>query len=186
MEAQELFNDVRAGNREAFDSLVRRFNDTLVAFAHDIIGDKAAAQDVVQDTLVHLWLHRGRVKEDTPVVPLLYIATRNRALNYVRSRRRAEERYQYLPEPTEESAHHYVVQEEALRLLEEAISKLPARTAQVIRLRLDGLKQEEIAREMNVTVANVKRLNGIAIERLRRMLGPLFALVLPLLPPLQP
>ena len=44
----------------------------------------------------------------------------------------------------------------------------------------------EIAREMNVTVANVKRLNGIAIERLRHMLGPLFALVLPLLPPLHP
>ena len=104
---------------------------------------------------------------------LLYVSTRNLVYNYIRSAKRENERYKHLAAENETSTLNYIIQEEALRLLNESIEQLPPRMAEVIRLSLEGLKQEEIAEQMEVTVANVKRLKALGIEKLKKSLGAL-------------
>ena len=173
-----LFPEIQNTNRQAFTRLVIAMGETLKAFAFDILKNKETAEDIVQDVFVNLWVNRHRLKPDTSLKKLLYTSTHNLSLNHLRSRKRENERYKQLYEETLAHADTYVIQEEALRLLEEAIEHLPPRTAEVIKLRLSGLKQEEIARQMNVTVANVKRLQAIGIAKLKQLLGPLAYFVL--------
>ena len=173
-----LFPDIQNDSRKAFNQLVVAMGDTLKAFAFDILKNKEVAEDVVQDVFVNLWVNRKKLQPDTSFKNLLYVSTRNLALNYLRSCKREAERNKEFYEETLLSADNYAIQEEAIRLLEEAITHLPPRTAEAIKLRLEGLKQEEIAAQMNVTVANVKRLQAIGIEKLRQMLGPLACFVL--------
>ncbi len=65
---------------------------------------------------------------------------------------------------------------ETARLLNEAIDRLPEGTAQIIRLSLDGFKQEQIALRLDISLATVKAQKGKGILKLREILGPLSAL----------
>ena len=52
------------------------------------------------------------------------------------------------------------VEEEATQLLMQAIAKLPARSAEVIKLSLQGMRQEKIAEQMDITIFTVKALKA--------------------------
>lgn len=175
MELDTLLQEIQKDNRKAFDELVLQYNESLNAFAFHFLKDKEAAEDIVQDVFVNLWLNRKKITFGTSTKSLLYISTRNMVFNHIRSLKREDERRKSLS--TEEKEDHsmlnYMIQEEALRLLNESIAQLPPRMAEVIRLTLEGLKQEEIAIKMDVTVANVKRLKALSIEKLKKSIGPL-------------
>lgn len=173
MELDTLLQEIQKENRKAFDELVLQYNESLNAFAFNILKDKEAAENIVQDVFVNLWLNRKKITFGDSIKSLLYISTRNLVFNYIRSIKRENERYKQFIEDDEESTFNNIIQEEALRLLEESIEKLPPRTAEVIRLSLEGFKQEEIAEQMDVSVANVKRLKSLGIEKLRKSLGTL-------------
>lgn len=168
-----LFPEIQNDNQQAFNRLVFSMSETLRAFAFDILKNKEIAEDIVQDVFVKLWINRKRLKADSSLRNLLYVSTRNLAFNHLRTCKREIERNKQFYEEVAASADNYAIQEEAIRLLQEAIGHLPPRTAEVIKLRLEGLKQEEIARQMNITVANVKRLQALGITKLKQILGPL-------------
>ncbi|MCB6974181.1 MULTISPECIES: RNA polymerase sigma factor [Butyricimonas] len=177
MELDTLLQEIQKDNRKAFDELVLQYNESLNAFAFNILKDKEAAEDIVQDVFVNLWLNRKKITFGESTKSLLYVSTRNLVYNYIRSAKRENERYKHLTEENESSTLNYIIQEEALRLLNESIEQLPPRMAEVIRLSLEGLKQEEIAEQMEVTVANVKRLKALGIEKLKKSLGTLSCFV---------
>ena len=173
IDINNLFPEIQKGNTQAFNTLVIAMGETLKAFAYDILKSKETAEDIVQEVFVNLWINRKKLNANSSLKNLLYVSTRNLALNHLRSVKRENERYRQFYEETAASADEYWIQEEALRLLQEAIEQLPPRTAEVLRLRLQGLKQKEIAQQMNVSVANVKRLQALGITKLKQILGPL-------------
>jgi len=173
MELDALLQEIKKDNRKAFDELVLSFNESLNAFAFRFLKDKEAAEDIVQDVFVNLWLNRKKITFGESTKSLLYVSTRNLIYNYIRSTKRTNERNNYLAEENEPSTLNYIIEEEAVRLLNESIEHLPPRMAEVIRLSLEGLKQDEIAEQMEVSVANVKRLKALGIEKLKKSLGPL-------------
>lgn len=63
----------------------------------------------------------------------------------------------------EESFWPYVIEEETNRLLLEAIGQLPPRSAEVMRLSLEGIRLEKIAEQMNISINTVKSLKYEAI-----------------------
>ena len=72
MSNEETTRQVRqaqAGEREAFNWLVRRFQDRAVAYAASVVGDFWLAQDVAQEAFVeaHSTLHMLRTPEAFPV-----------------------------------------------------------------------------------------------------------------------
>ena len=161
----------------ALEALFKRFYKPLRAYAFRFVNDKDLSEDIVQDVFVNLWLNRKKITFGESTKSLLYVSTRNLVYNYIRSAKRENERYKHLTEENESSTLNYIIQEEALRLLNESIEQLPPRMAEVIRLSLEGLKQEEIAEQMEVTVANVKRLKALGIEKLKKSLGALSCFV---------
>ena len=59
MEKISLISRVRAGDRKAFDELCRKYYAMLVSYARLFLRDDWA-EDVVQDTMLKVWTHRGR------------------------------------------------------------------------------------------------------------------------------
>ena len=59
-EDSELLDRLAAGDEVAFRMLVERHIDRAYAIALRIVGNAADAEDVVQDTMLKIWSHRGR------------------------------------------------------------------------------------------------------------------------------
>ena len=60
---RELVERARAGNRDAFDSLVRSRIDAVYRTSRAILGDRADAADAAQETFVSAWCHRDALRD---------------------------------------------------------------------------------------------------------------------------
>ena len=54
-ELAALVSQARAGELEAFDALVRRFQDMAAGYAYSLLGDSGAAQDAAQEAFIQLY-----------------------------------------------------------------------------------------------------------------------------------
>src|SRR5262245_58740991 len=57
---EELLGKLAANDETAFGLLVERHIDRAFGIALRILGSRADAEDVVQDTMLKVWTHRGQ------------------------------------------------------------------------------------------------------------------------------
>src|SRR5688572_24641814 len=98
---ESLFASYCAGDAAAHEALFRRYQEPLRRHLERMLGDRAAAEDMVIETFARLHRHRQRFRPGTTIRPWVYTIARNLA----RNRRRAERLRAWLPlsavEPTE-------------------------------------------------------------------------------------
>ena len=173
---------VRSDDAEAFEALFRAYVEPLCAFAYSYVQSQAAAQEIVQDLFCRLWERRRALGLPRSVHAYFYGAVRNRAINYLRSRRvedafkvhamrRGDER-QRQPSPSAE-------QEQALEAaglaeaLERARAAMPPRCREVFALTRDqGLTYAEAATVLRISPKTVEIHMGRALAFLREKLAP--------------
>ncbi len=158
-------------DRRVFNAIIDEYYGPVLVFAMRIIGNGYIAEDMVQDAFACLWAHRGKVNDRIYARNYLYSVVRHSAADYFRTLKKQNEGAGFhIPEPEDFSADF--IRAETLRLLHEAVETLAPRTAQVMKLSLDGMKQDEIAERMGITVATVKSLKADGIGKLKKLLGP--------------
>ncbi|HVB40564.1 MAG TPA: sigma-70 family RNA polymerase sigma factor [Terriglobales bacterium] len=166
---QELLQRVRAGDREAFYTLVSRYERPLYRSALAITRSPADAEDVVQETFLRAYEHlaqfRGEAKFQTWLTQI--------ALNTARMRLRKNHGalWESLDQPrtTEEGVlprdvrewrenpEQQLGREEIETLLHQALKGLPAGYREVVALRdIQLLSTQETAEILGLSVANVK------------------------------
>src|SRR5712692_645122 len=84
----ELISAAKAGDRRAFDELVRRsFVDTFT-LARRLTGNEEDGRDVVQDAYLRAWRGIGKFRGDAQFSTWMYRITANAAASNVQRRRR--------------------------------------------------------------------------------------------------
>jgi RNA polymerase sigma-70 factor (sigma-E family) len=156
--------------RQAVTKLYEAHALGLIRLAVVMLGDRAAAEDVVQEAFIGLYRH-WHALTDT-----------GKALGYVRSsvingcrtalRRRVRQFVGFAGDLAAESAEAAVLVSEEHRQVLDAIRRLPdrQREALVLRYYLD-LGEEEIARTMRISRGTVKSTTSRALAALGRILG---------------
>lgn len=189
---QQLLTRIRAGDRAAFEQLFRTTYPGLLRFANAQLGNRAEAEDVVQDVFVRVWNRREQLPSAVAPRSYLLAAVRNRVIDRVR-RRALERRWlEPLVEPEAPGSKHNTpytlasrrVESDAAELAElhgairHAIAALPERCRTAFLLCRDQeLSYAEAAEVMGVTPATVKTQVARALASLRNTLRP-FLLVL--------
>jgi RNA polymerase sigma-70 factor (sigma-E family) len=142
----------------------------LIRLAYLMLGDRAGAEDAVQDAFCGLYRHWDR------------LADRDRALAYVRTsvlngcrsalRRRAAGRTLTAYQPPTASAEAAVLGLEERQEVMRAVRRLPGRQreALVLRFYLD-LPEREIARLMGLRPSSVRSATARALKALGHALG---------------
>lgn len=155
----------------AFEAVYRREYASLVSFAHRYVRDDAAAEDLVQEVFLALWL--GRTRPDA-LRPYLFRAVRNRSLNLLRSRRVSDRLAARMAADAAPAVEPDTADADADRLraaLHAAVEALPARRRLIFRLSRDhGLTYREIAASLGVSVKTVETQMGRALRALRERL----------------
>lgn len=83
-----LIASVRAGNQGAMAELYDRYSSIVYAVAMRVLGDTAAAEDVLQDIFMQLWRNPGAFDASRgSLAPWLAVIARNRAVDTLRKRR---------------------------------------------------------------------------------------------------
>lgn len=172
MDDQILLQKISEGDQYAFNMLVDRYYDALCAFAFQFVGSFQAAEDVVQDALVRLWTNRSRISDVTHAKTYIYTVVKNLALTHLRANARRHSILN-ITDPEEEDISRHFIEQETFRMVTDAIDRLPPRTAEIIRLSLEGVRQQKIGERMGITVATVKSMKADGLKTLRQLLDSL-------------
>lgn len=150
----------------------------LVNYAQSIIGDRARAEDLVQEAWIRLDSARSRGAFEEPV-GYLYRIVRNLAID---GRRRLGREDRLLsgdqqdmaeapadrPDPERQAADR-----DELRLLADAMAELPDRTRIALEMhRLGGFKLKEIAAHLGISVTTTHEIVTAGLAHCRRRVRP--------------
>jgi RNA polymerase sigma-70 factor (ECF subfamily) len=169
---EELLNRLASNDEAAFRLLVERHIDRAFAIALRIVGNRADAEDVVQDTMLKVWTHRGKWQHGRAKFSTwLYRVISNRCIDLHRLPR--TDNVDAVPEPMD--AQPDVVsamqRDEVTRMLENAMQRLPEQQRVAVILSYhENMSNGEIADVMDTTVAAVESLLKRGRQQLRDLL----------------
>jgi RNA polymerase sigma-70 factor (sigma-E family) len=161
--------DGRADATGGVTALYREHAVGLIRLAIVMLGDRVAAEEVVQDAFFGLYRHWDGLADPGKALTYVRSAVLNRCRNALRQRHRDTRRDDTLV--TVESAEATMLVGEEHELVLAAIRALPdrQREALVLRFYLD-LSEDETARAMGISKGTVKSATSRAVAALGRML----------------
>jgi RNA polymerase sigma-70 factor (ECF subfamily) len=171
-----LLQAIASRDKDAFQRLYDRHAAMLFGLALKILGDRADAEDVLQETFVQVWKTANSFEERRgKPIGWLIMLTRSRAIDRLRARqtraRVAETAVQEQPDDGPQPAQQ-VVASETHRLVRHAVDTLPQEQRSLIELAyFGGLTQSEIARRLGQPLGTVKTRIRAGMIRLRELLG---------------
>lgn len=178
-----LIERVAEGDADAFEALVERYQDRLLALAERLLGDRDEARDAVQEVFLKVWRKAGSYRPRGKLYTWLYRVAVNHCFNKLRRRRLVRFLSLGRPDPDDaagadrpgppDPADPATAPDEALaarrrwRATRRAIDRLPeGQRAVVVLAKLQGLSYREIAEVLEVTVGAVESRLFRAMRRL--------------------
>lgn len=172
IEDKIIFNEIKNGNKVVYESLFADYYESLVHFAEKYVFDQHTSEDIVQELFIHVWEEASRMEIKTSMKAYFFQAIRNRCLNHLKSLKVKDKRNLLYIEALlygDDDAELY--DPEIIEKIKFAIDELPPQMARVFRLKLlEGLKQDEIAVELDISVNSVKTHLKRARVKLREAL----------------
>jgi RNA polymerase sigma-70 factor, ECF subfamily len=182
---QQLVERVQAGDKAAFDLLVRKYQHRVLKLVSRFVSDAAEAEDVAQEAFLKAYRALASFRGDSAFYTWLYRIAINTAKNALVSNRRRPVDFDLdLQDPEQYDRHArlkegdtpegVLLTEEIRTVVERAMEQLPEdlRTAIILR-ELEGLSYEEIAEAMDCPVGTVRSRIFRAREAIDRKLKPL-------------
>lgn len=171
-------------SKKEYKVLFDTYYSPLCNFAYKYLSDYDACKDVVQEVFIKVWNKQINFYSETSQKSYLYTAVKNKALDVIKSKGYASRDPLSEAELSVLQSDSYfareVVLEESSRLIQEAVNSLPFKCKQIINLSLNGYKNDEISKELSISINTVKAQKRIAYGKLRVLLKGAFFLIAPI------
>ena len=140
----------------------------LRRYARALVGDRATADDLVQDTLERAWAKLHLYRRGTDLRAWLFTVMHNVHVNRVRGTRPTDMLEEEMPELAQRASQGDAL---LVRDLDRAIARLPAEQRSVLLLvTLEEMSYEEVARVLGMPIGTVMSRLSRAREKLRVMM----------------
>lgn len=181
----ELVKRVQAGDKTAFDLLVRKYQSRVISLVGRYVKNQATAQDISQEAFIKAYRGLKNFRGDSAFYTWLYRIAINTAKNHLVAQSRrvpdveidAQEAEQYGTSvllQDQSSPERVLLTEEIKKEVFATIETLPDDLKMAITLReLEGMSYEEIAESMDCPIGTVRSRIFRAREAIDKVLQPL-------------
>jgi len=167
---------VRGGDPDAFARLVEIYQRRMFGLLLMMTGDRAAAEDVMQESFIRAYSHLERYDPRREFYPWLATIAVRLAQNWLKHRKRLDARESV--EPSEQRPDDAadvlgeLIEDEGARHLWRMVASLPRgeRMAVLLHYR-EEMKVSDIGKTLGVTDGTVKTMLHRARRKLRAMMG---------------
>ncbi len=186
-EDDELIRAAQKGERSAFDTLVRRYDRSVLRLALHMLGNEEDAQDVHQDAFIKAYRHLSNFRFECSFYTWLYRIVTNLCLDQLRRRKSRKEdastvldsdgdEIDLLAHMADDRASHNPAREldrkTMATAIKEALDDLTPRERMVFELKhYQGLKLRTIGEMLSTTEETAKNTLFRATRKLRARLA---------------
>jgi RNA polymerase sigma-70 factor (ECF subfamily) len=183
----ELVKRVQAGDKSAYDVLVRKYQHKIIKLISRYVHDSEAAKDVAQEAFFKAYRGLSSFRGESAFYTWLYRIAINTAKNYLVAQGRRSpdqdidvQEAEYFEGATalKENAtpERQLLTEEIERTVFRAMKELPDDLKTAITLReIEGMSYEQIAEAMDCPIGTVRSRIFRAREAIDRQLKPLLS-----------
>jgi RNA polymerase sigma-70 factor (family 1) len=176
---------VEKGNNKAFEEIFMAYHNQLASYVMLLTESRELTEEIIQDVFVKIWNGREKLAEIESFTSYLFILTRNYTLNALRKKVAEREKksiYDKSVEHEQMANLNYQEEPNFHDLIDQAAIQLPPQQKKVFAMRMQGLKNQQIASEMQISPASVKKYQQWALKSVinyvRIFTGTLLVLVL--------
>jgi RNA polymerase sigma-70 factor, ECF subfamily len=175
----ELFQALRAGNREALGVLYDRYGVLVYRLALRILGNTQDAEDLTQDVFISLGRSTAYDSSRGTMQAFLMVMTRSRSIDRIRKLRSQSSSLQkwnqaiaHVPteHPMEKASNHEISEQ-----VKAALKDLPEKHRQVLEMAYyEGRSQSEISQDLGIPLGTIKSWARQGLISLRKVLKDKF------------
>jgi RNA polymerase sigma-70 factor (ECF subfamily) len=173
-----LVRKAQQGDMDAFESLVRKYQQRVYALCRRLTGAHQSADDLAQETFIKAYYALERFDTQWPLYPWLRRIALNTGLNYLKARKRERPllegalgaRRMPFTAPADDPEEQLERAEFEARF-ERAVASLPADQRSVFVLRFhESMSYEEISRTLDLPIGTVMSRLNRARQKLKSLL----------------
>jgi len=179
---KDLIVRLKDGDQTAFELLFHFYYPGLVIYSSQFTVDRYEAEEIVQNFFVRFWQKRQQISTADSLKNYFFSSVKNSSLNLLKHKKVEAK---YLKELGDLSNQHLVydpdlyVATELQEKIKNSIDRLPDKCREIfIMSRIRGLKNEEIALELNLSKRTVETQISKALKVLRIELKDYLGLLL--------
>ncbi|MET4140286.1 RNA polymerase sigma-70 factor [Pedobacter sp. UYP1] len=173
-EERALIAALKTHDRKAFEKLYKQHYRQLFALAYRYVGQAPVAEEIVHDVFLTIWKIAGQLNVEYSIKSYLSRAVINSSLNFIKKEKinnGKQNAYLVVESDPDAENEQRDKKESLLNSLEDAMAILPPKCREVMYLsRFGKLKQQEIARQMNISIKTVKNHLTYGFQKLRELL----------------
>lgn len=178
MENEEiLVSRLISKDKRAFEQVFNQYYNIMVLYAARFMDTREEAEEIAQDVFVKFWEKCDTLAPDSSVKSYLYRSVHNSCLNAIKHEKVKDGYRQHVINFLETSYQDTieVYDPDIIRnRIHLEIDKLPPRCSEIFKLsRFEGLKYQEIADHLGISVKTVEVQMGKALKVLRENLDDL-------------
>ncbi|MFY9398515.1 MAG: sigma-70 family RNA polymerase sigma factor [Desulfomonilia bacterium] len=180
----DLVRGIKQGDTAALEEIVKRYSNKVYNLAYHLTRDAHAAEEIMQDVFLTVIAKIGTLTTEAYFSPWLYRVTTNAAYGYLRKEKKFSEQTpvedidqeQFLEYDWSNLPDDVLLSEESKEVLRRSIDSLPEAMRTVVVLKdVEGLKNEEIAETLGISVPAVKSRLHRGRLILRQLLSEYFS-----------
>jgi len=170
-----LLKQIAEGDEQAFAILFYRYLPVLQPFAIKFTKSADAAEEIIQDTFLRVWLNREKLESIENVKAWLYKFASNECLNYLRKELKEAKAIDNLgiDYPKQSNTTIDTINLNDINyLVSEAIDKLPGQRKKIYQMsRAEGMNIPEIAAALELSPNTIKNALVISLKTIREHLN---------------
>lgn len=161
----------KIGNQKAYQKIFDKLYPVMCSFAVKYLRNSDDAEDITQEVFIELWNQREKFSDINQIKGFLYLSVKNKCLNKIKHEKVKTE-YANDIRIIEDDIYfeEQLIKIEVISQLHSTINSLSKQRREIILYIMQGLKNNEIAEELNISVNTVKLQKKIAYQKLREEL----------------
>jgi RNA polymerase sigma-70 factor (family 1) len=185
--------DAISRHKSEFEKIYLSYYSRMKRFAQEYVIREEDAENIVQDLFLDLWEQNIELLSHSNLFAYLFTSVKNRCIDFLRHKTIVQNTAQKLQDDYTKALQIKFQSLEAFdeqlfsepdieTIIQNAIESLPERCREIFILsKIEGKKQKEIARELNISVNTVENQMAIAYKKLKEILKDYIPLLIFLL-----
>ena len=169
---KDLLIRIAEGDETAFADLFHFYNARLHLHIAGLVKSAPVAEEIVQETFLRVWMNRDQLPGIEHPRAWIFSIASNICFNHLRQQLRKEKHLRVLAGRSENSQNEIPVLTELKEIrtaIHDAVDHLSGQRRLILLLyREQGLKQSEIASQLNISVSTVKNTIAQSLEFIRK------------------
>ena len=169
-----LVKKIKKGDSRSFEELFEKYYDRFFSLACALLHDENAAEDVLQNVFLKLWIGRERLDENRSISNYILVCVRNEIFDYLRLKYNQTTVRGEAPESEDKSAdiEAGISWSETSERVDRILKDMPPQRRRVFMMsRYKKMPTKEIAEELGLSVRTVERHIYLALKDLRQIIS---------------